>query len=159
MDIPAPDHGHRRADHGLDHGHVSACSTTTRCPASSRASRSRSAAAWGASRRTGAGVLAMIAQEACRSRGMSIWQGATVAVQGFGNVGSASRRGCFTRPARKVVAVSDAPRRPLQRGRPRHSDALRNIGRPAGRFGRALPASTHRDDHQRRNCWSCRSTS
>jgi glutamate dehydrogenase (NAD(P)+) len=53
---------------------------------------------------TGRGIL-YIAQEACRARGISL-EGATVAVQGFGNVGSNAARllrsqGC------KLVAVSD----------------------------------------------------
>jgi glutamate dehydrogenase (NAD(P)+) len=53
---------------------------------------------------TGRGIL-YITQEACRARGMSL-EGATVAVQGFGNVGSNAARllrsqGC------KLVAVSD----------------------------------------------------
>jgi len=54
---------------------------------------------------TGRGVL-YIAMEACRTRGISL-QGATVAVQGFGNVGSVAAR-LLAQAGAKVVAVSDS---------------------------------------------------
>jgi len=54
---------------------------------------------------TGRGIL-YIAQEACRAHGMSL-EGATVAVQGFGNVGSNAARLLRSQGCR-LVAVSDA---------------------------------------------------
>jgi glutamate dehydrogenase (NAD(P)+) len=54
---------------------------------------------------TGRGVL-YIAQEACKQRGLSL-EGATVAVQGFGNVGSVAAR-LLAQAGAKVVAVSDS---------------------------------------------------
>jgi glutamate dehydrogenase (NAD(P)+) len=54
---------------------------------------------------TGRGVL-YIVQEACRQRGMAL-EGATVAVQGFGNVGSVAAR-LLAQAGAKVVAVSDS---------------------------------------------------
>jgi glutamate dehydrogenase (NAD(P)+) len=54
---------------------------------------------------TGRGVL-YVTQEACRLRGVSL-QGATVAVQGFGNVGGVTAR-LLTQAGAKVVAVSDS---------------------------------------------------
>lgn len=53
---------------------------------------------------TGRGVMLIVA-EACRARGVDL-QGATVAVQGFGNVGSVTARLLHEAGAR-VVAVSD----------------------------------------------------
>jgi glutamate dehydrogenase (NAD(P)+) len=53
---------------------------------------------------TGRGVL-FVTQEACRARGIP-FQGATVAIQGFGNVGSVAARLLADAGAR-VVAVSD----------------------------------------------------
>ncbi len=53
---------------------------------------------------TGRGIL-YTAQEACRARGMDL-EGATVAVQGFGNVGSNAARLLRTQGC-KLVAVSD----------------------------------------------------
>jgi len=53
---------------------------------------------------TGRGVL-FVAQEACRQRGMAL-EGATVAVQGFGNVGSVAAR-LLHEAGAKVVAISD----------------------------------------------------
>ena len=53
---------------------------------------------------TGRGIL-YIVQEACRARGMSL-EGATVAVQGFGNVGSNAAR-LLRSQGVKLVAVSD----------------------------------------------------
>jgi glutamate dehydrogenase (NAD(P)+) len=54
---------------------------------------------------TGRGVL-YITQEACKVRGIDL-QGATVAVQGFGNVGGVAAR-LLAQAGAKVVAVSDA---------------------------------------------------
>jgi glutamate dehydrogenase (NAD(P)+) len=54
---------------------------------------------------TGRGVLYMT-QEACRLRGVPL-PGATVAVQGFGNVGGVTAR-LLTQAGAKVVAVSDS---------------------------------------------------
>jgi len=54
---------------------------------------------------TGRGVL-YIAQETCKLRGIDI-NGATVAVQGFGNVGSIAAR-LLSQAGAKIVAVSDA---------------------------------------------------
>jgi len=54
---------------------------------------------------TGRGVL-YVAMEACRQRGISL-EGATVAVQGFGNVGSVAAR-LLAHAGAKVVAVSDS---------------------------------------------------
>ncbi len=54
---------------------------------------------------TGRGVL-YVTQEACRVRGTSL-EGATVAIQGFGNVGGVTAR-LFTQAGAKVVAVSDS---------------------------------------------------
>jgi glutamate dehydrogenase (NAD(P)+) len=53
---------------------------------------------------TGRGLL-FIVQEVCRQRGMSL-EGATVAIQGFGNVGSVAGR-LLTQGGARVVAVSD----------------------------------------------------
>jgi glutamate dehydrogenase (NAD(P)+) len=54
---------------------------------------------------TGRGIL-YVTQEACRLRGVSL-QGATVAVQGFGNVGGVAAR-LLTQAGATVVAVSDS---------------------------------------------------
>ncbi len=54
---------------------------------------------------TGRGVLYTI-QEACKARGISL-EGASVAVQGFGNVGSVSAR-LLGEAGAKIVAVSDS---------------------------------------------------
>ncbi|MPZ48501.1 MAG: glutamate dehydrogenase [Dehalococcoidia bacterium] len=54
---------------------------------------------------TGRGVL-YIAQEACRRRGISL-EGATVAIQGFGNVGGAASR-LLAQAGAKIVAISDS---------------------------------------------------
>jgi glutamate dehydrogenase (NAD(P)+) len=54
---------------------------------------------------TGRGVLYVV-QEVCRARGLSL-DGATVAVQGFGNVGSAAAR-LLHEAGAKVVAISDS---------------------------------------------------
>jgi glutamate dehydrogenase (NAD(P)+) len=54
---------------------------------------------------TGRGVL-FVTQEACRARGMAL-EGASVAVQGFGNVGSVAAK-LLCQAGAKVVAVSDS---------------------------------------------------
>ncbi|HLF72226.1 MAG TPA: Glu/Leu/Phe/Val dehydrogenase [Dehalococcoidia bacterium] len=54
---------------------------------------------------TGRGAL-FITQEACRARGMAL-EGASVAVQGFGNVGGVASR-LLKQAGAKVVAVSDS---------------------------------------------------
>jgi glutamate dehydrogenase (NAD(P)+) len=54
---------------------------------------------------TGRGVL-FITQEACKDQGIAL-RGATVAIQGFGNVGGVAAR-LLTDAGAKVVAISDA---------------------------------------------------
>jgi glutamate dehydrogenase/leucine dehydrogenase len=54
---------------------------------------------------TGRGVL-YVTQEACRQRGIPI-QGASVAIQGFGNVGSVAAR-LLHQAGAKIVAISDS---------------------------------------------------
>src|SRR5690606_29936475 len=53
---------------------------------------------------TGRGIL-YITQEACRETGINL-TGASIAIQGFGNVGSVAAR-LLSRAGAKVVAVSD----------------------------------------------------
>jgi glutamate dehydrogenase (NAD(P)+) len=102
-DIPAPDMGTDGRimawfmdTYSMNVGHVS-MGVVTGKPIAAGGTRGRIEA-------TGRGIL-YTAQEACRAKGMSL-EGATVAVQGFGNVGSNAARllrsqGC------KLVAVSD----------------------------------------------------
>jgi glutamate dehydrogenase (NAD(P)+) len=104
MDIPAPDLGTDERvmawimdTYSMQHGH-STPGVVTGKPVSIGGSRGRVEA-------TGRGVL-YVAQEACRSRGLRL-EGATVAVQGFGNVGGVAAR-LLRQAGARIVAVSDS---------------------------------------------------
>ena len=77
---------------------------------------------------TGRGIL-FIVQEVCRQRGMSL-EGATVAIQGFGNVGSVAGR-LLTQGGARVVAVSDR-RSGIYNGNALDIDAILELGRAGG---------------------------
>ncbi len=103
-DIPAPDMGTDARimawimdTYSMHHGH-SVPGVVTGKPVGIGGSSGRVEA-------TGRGVL-YITQEACRARGIGL-DGATVAIQGFGNVGSIAAR-LLTQAKAKVVAVSDS---------------------------------------------------
>ncbi len=103
-DIPAPDMGTDARimawimdTYSMHHGH-SVPGVVTGKPVGIGGSSGRVEA-------TGRGVL-YITQEACRARGIGL-DGATVAIQGFGNVGSIAAR-LLSQAKAKVVAVSDS---------------------------------------------------
>ena len=103
-DIPAPDLGTDGRvmawimdTYSIHHGH-SVPGVVTGKPLGVGGSRGRIEA-------TGRGVM-FIVQEACKLRGIKL-EGATVAVQGFGNVGGVTAR-LLAQVGAKVVAVSDA---------------------------------------------------
>ncbi|MDE3095279.1 MAG: Glu/Leu/Phe/Val dehydrogenase [Chloroflexota bacterium] len=103
-DVPAPDMGTDAQvmawimdTYSMMHGH-SAPAVITGKPVSIGGSTGRVEA-------TGRGVL-FVTQEACRARGMAL-AGATVAVQGFGNVGATAAK-LLAEAGAKVVAVSDS---------------------------------------------------
>jgi glutamate dehydrogenase (NAD(P)+) len=103
-DVPAPDLGTDARimawimdTYSMQQGH-SVPGVVTGKPVGVGGSRGRAEA-------TGRGVL-YITQEVCRARGMSL-DGATVAIQGFGNVGSVTARLLHEAGAR-VVAISDS---------------------------------------------------
>jgi glutamate dehydrogenase (NAD(P)+) len=102
-DVPAPDMGTDQQvmawimdTFSMMHGHSTPAVITGK-PVSIGGSSGRLEA-------TGRGVL-FVTQEACRARGMAL-DGATVAVQGFGNVGSVAAK-LLSQAGAKVVAVSD----------------------------------------------------
>jgi glutamate dehydrogenase/leucine dehydrogenase len=104
MDIPAPDLGTDARimawimdTYSMHHGH-SVPGVVTGKPVDLGGSLGRFEA-------TGRGVL-YITQEACRRRSLSL-DGATVAIQGFGNVGSVTAR-LLSEAGAKVVAISDS---------------------------------------------------
>jgi len=104
QDIPAPDMGTDARvmawimdTYSMHHGH-SVPGVVTGKPVSIGGSSGRFEA-------TGRGVL-FITQEACRHVGMSL-EGATVAVQGYGNVGGVAAR-LLRQAGARVVAVSDS---------------------------------------------------
>jgi glutamate dehydrogenase (NAD(P)+) len=80
---------------------------------------------------TGRGVLFMV-MEACEQRGLLL-EGATVAVQGFGNVGAVTAR-LVSRAGGKVVAVSDADKG-LYNPNGLDVESLYQRRSPRGRFG------------------------
>ena len=103
-DVPAPDMGTDAQvmawvmdTFSMLHGHSTPAVVTGK-PVSIGGSSGRVEA-------TGRGVL-FVTEEACRARGLAL-AGATVAVQGFGNVGSVAAR-LLSEVGAKVVAVSDA---------------------------------------------------
>jgi glutamate dehydrogenase (NAD(P)+) len=102
-DVPAPDMGTDQQvmawimdTYSMMHGH-SVPAVVTGKPTTIGGSSGRLEA-------TGRGVL-FITQEACRHRGFAL-EGAVVAVQGFGNVGSVAAR-LLHEAGAKVVAISD----------------------------------------------------
>ncbi|HXK33966.1 MAG TPA: Glu/Leu/Phe/Val dehydrogenase [Dehalococcoidia bacterium] len=102
-DIPAPDMGTDQQvmawimdTYSMMHGH-SVPAVVTGKPVTIGGSSGRVEA-------TGRGVL-FVAQEACRDAGIPL-EGATVAVQGFGNVGSVAAK-LLSEAGAKVVAISD----------------------------------------------------
>jgi len=103
-DIPAPDMGTDARvmawimdTYSMMHGHTAPAVVTGK-PVTVGGSSGRLEA-------TGRGVL-FVTQEACRERGMAL-EGATVAVQGFGNVGSVAAK-LLDDAGAKVVAASDS---------------------------------------------------
>ena len=103
-DIPAPDMGTDARimawimdTYSMHHGH-SVPGVVTGKPAGIGGSRGRVEA-------TGRGAL-YVTQEACRQRGLDL-RGATVAIQGFGNVGGVAAR-LLSQAGASVVAVSDS---------------------------------------------------
>lgn len=117
-DIPAPDMGTDQQvmawimdTYSMMHGH-SVPAVVTGKPVTIGGSSGRVEA-------TGRGVL-FVAQEACRDAGIAL-EGATVAVQGFGNVGSVAAR-LLAEAGAKVVAISDS------HGAVYHPDGLGDIG-------------------------------
>ena len=103
-DIPAPDMGTDARimawimdTYSMHHGH-SVPGVVTGKPAGIGGSRGRVEA-------TGRGAL-YVTQEACRQRGLDL-RGATVAIQGFGNVGGVAAR-LLSQAGARVVAVSDS---------------------------------------------------
>jgi glutamate dehydrogenase (NAD(P)+) len=104
MDIPAPDMGTDGRimawimdTYSMQHGH-SEPGVVTGKPLEIGGSKGRVEA-------TGRGAL-FITQEACRARGVTL-EGASVAVQGFGNVGGVAAR-LLQEAGAKVIAVSDS---------------------------------------------------
>ncbi len=104
MDIPAPDLGTDARvmawfmdTYSMNHGH-SVPGVVTGKPVDIGGSRGRLEA-------TGRGVL-YIVEEACRLRGIEL-TGASIAVQGFGNVGGVAAR-LLGQAGARVVAVSDS---------------------------------------------------
>ncbi|MHB8377710.1 MAG: Glu/Leu/Phe/Val family dehydrogenase [Dehalococcoidia bacterium] len=103
-DVPAPDMGTDAQvmawimdTYSMMHGHSTPAVITGK-PVSIGGSTGRVEA-------TGRGVL-FVTQEACRARGMAL-EGATVAVQGFGNVGATAAK-LLGEAGAKIVAVSDS---------------------------------------------------
>ena len=83
---------------------------------------------------TGRGVM-IVAREAAKHRGLDITS-ATIAIQGFGNVGSVSAD-LLARLGAKIVAVTDVRGGVLQREGPRRSEDARVRGQ--AQDGRELP--------------------
>ena len=81
-----------------------ACTSATPRRQSSPGSRSRWAGRSAAARRPGRGVM-IVTQEAAKHLGLA-FEGATIAIQGFGNVGSVSAD-LLVRAGARVVAVTD----------------------------------------------------
>ncbi len=103
-DVPAPDMGTDGQimawimdTYSMMHGH-SVPAVVTGKPVSIGGSSGRVEA-------TGRGVL-FVTQEACRDRGIAL-EGARVAVQGFGNVGSVAAK-LLSEAGAKIVAISDS---------------------------------------------------
>jgi glutamate dehydrogenase (NAD(P)+) len=103
-DVPAPDMGTDQQvmawimdTYSMMHGHSTPAVVTGK-PVSIGGSSGRLEA-------TGRGVL-FVTQEACRMRGMEL-RGATVAVQGFGNVGSVAAR-LLGEAGARIIAISDS---------------------------------------------------
>ena len=149
---PRAGHGHERADDGVDDGHVLDAARATRCPRSSRGSRSRSAARSSGTRRPESAS----SWSSCGPAPGSGWQlgEQRCVVQGFGNVGGiaahelhdARRQG-----RRRLGRVRRAPRG----GRARHSRprGVRAPARLARGLHRGRPAS------RTRSCSSSTATS
>jgi len=104
MDVPAPDMGTDAQvmawimdTYSMMHGHTTPAVVTGK-PVTIGGSSGRFEA-------TGRGVL-FVTQEACKRRGMDL-NGAKVAVQGFGNVGSVAAK-LLDDAGAKIVAVSDS---------------------------------------------------
>ncbi len=104
MDVPAPDMGTDAQvmawimdTYSMMHGHTTPATVTGK-PVTIGGSSGRVEA-------TGRGVL-FVTQEACKRSGIQL-EGATVAVQGFGNVGSVAAK-LLDDAGAKVVAVSDS---------------------------------------------------
>ncbi|HZP57075.1 MAG TPA: Glu/Leu/Phe/Val dehydrogenase [Dehalococcoidia bacterium] len=103
-DVPAPDMGTDQQvmawimdTYSMMHGHSTPAVVTGK-PVSIGGSSGRLEA-------TGRGVL-FVTQEACRARGLEL-RGATVAVQGFGNVGSVAAR-LLAEAGARIIAISDS---------------------------------------------------
>jgi glutamate dehydrogenase (NAD(P)+) len=103
-DVPAPDMGTDAQvmawfmdTYSMLHGHSTPAAVTGK-PVSIGGSSGRFEA-------TGRGVL-FVTQEACRARGKTL-EGATIAIQGFGNVGSIAAK-LLSEAGANIVAVSDA---------------------------------------------------
>ena len=126
---PGPRRQHQRPGHGLDHGRVLPSSTATR-PAVVTGKPLELLGSEGREAATGRGVVSVAEAYLRRCRAGRI-AGATIAVQGFGNVGSYAAlhrpraRGQDRRRQRRR-------RRPVLRRRPRHPDPVRR-SRPARR--------------------------
>ena len=151
---PGAGHGHRRADHGVDHGHLQhdarplgAGRRHRQAGDDRRQQRPRRGDGPRRALRHAGGVPATAASRS---------QGARVAVQGFGNVGSVAAK-LLDEAGAKIVAVSDSNGGALQRRRARDIDAiLRDCKHEHGFIpdgARGARAS------RTRSCWSCRSTS
>ena len=112
LPIIGPDHGysragrvHRRADHGVDHGHVLDDAWAIRCTGvvTGKPHFDRRVA-WDAAKRPRA-AWSYVVEEACKLKKISL-RGATVAIQGFGNAGATAAR-LFAEKKAKIVALSD----------------------------------------------------
>ena len=104
---------------------------------------------------TGRGVL-YITQEACRVRGVTL-AGATVAVQGFGNVGGVAAR-LLAQAGAKVVAVSDS-RGGIYNANGLDIESLYAHRKEGGCWATTPATASTTTTSPTRSCWSCRSTS
>ena len=91
---------------------------------------------------TGRGVL-FVTQEACRDRGVAL-EGARVAVQGFGNVGSVAAK-LLAEAGAKIVGDQRRERRHLRRGRARDIDAILAAQREQGFIPRRRAGRAHHE--------------
>ena len=129
---------HQRADHGVGDGHLLACTSATPSTAVVTGKPLEMGGSLGRREATGRGVM-IVTRESAKHVGFDI-KGATVAVQGFGNVGSISAE-LLAEIGREDRRRHRLEGRRLQRQGARHPEAAR-VRRAAPRPSTASPAAS-----------------